>query len=481
MTHLVWFRTDLRCADNPALSHACRQADAVVAVFFLTLAQWQQHGLGPRKIQLLNNRALTLQQELADRGIPLLILHGDTFSQSLQQLQTLCTDLAVKSVSFNSEYEVNERHRDIQFVHWCREQGTECNRFHDQCLLPPGAVETRQQLPFKVFTPFKKAWLPLAERQLSAPLAAPALRPSLAPELQQKISHWQQAHPLPAMKPDPLWPVTEDAAHDKLEAFIADKITDYKSQRDIPSAPATSQLSFELSLGILSPRQCLYSAVQTNHGQLSGGNAGADGWISELIWREFYRHLLVAFPQLCKHRVFKEDTESVRWRSSEEDFRRWSEGRTGYPIVDAAIIQLRQSGWMHNRLRMISAMFLSKHLLIDWRRGEAFFNYWLVDADFASNNGGWQWSASTGADGVPYFRIFNPVTQSERFDAAGEFIATMLPQLASLPAASRHWPSPVERQLCDYPQPVVEHKLARQRALDAFKNSRAENIREETR
>merc|ERR1711879_45915 len=218
------------------------------------------------------------------------------------------------------------------------------------------------------------------------------------------------------------WQACEATSHEQLRCFVEQRGRLYQQDRDLPAKEATSQLSVALAVGILSPRQCLYTAFQANEGQLSGGDAGIDSWINELIWREFSRHIAIAFPDVCKHKAFKPDTEEVPWRNPHQDagaradFHAWSTGNTGYPIVDAAQRQLLETGWMHNRLRMVSAMFLTKHLLIDWRLGEAFFNRHLMDADFCSNNGGWQWSASTGADGAPYFRIFNPTSQSQKFD-----------------------------------------------------------------
>ncbi|MAS25269.1 MAG: deoxyribodipyrimidine photo-lyase [Oceanospirillaceae bacterium] len=473
MTSLVWFRSDLRCADNPALSWACRQGEDVIAVTFICEKQWQLHGLGPRKIQLLKNRMLMLKQELAEKNIPLLILSAATFRDCEATLQTLMTELNINIVSFNNEYEVNERHRDIRFSRWCADQQIAVNRFHDQCVIPPGEVKTGQGTPFKVFTPFKKAWL--SHPQLDAlystlPLPAPDTQ-KLNKELKQQLAAWQEKEAEADFIPDELWPVSEEAAHSQLNSFIEEQISDYKKLRDLPAVAGTSRLSFFLSLGILSPRQCMHMARSANNGRMAEGNEGITCWISELIWREFYRHLLVAFPDLCKHKAFKPDTENVAWRSSDKDFDAWCEGRTGVPIVDAAMKQLKEEGWMHNRLRMVTAMFLTKNLLIDWRRGEAFFNYWLVDADLAANNGGWQWSASTGADGAPYFRVFNPVSQSERFDSDGEFLARLLPELAKLPAKERHFPADKIRAQLGYPAAMVDLKASRQRAIDAFRQS----------
>jgi deoxyribodipyrimidine photo-lyase len=476
LTQLVWFRTDLRSRDNPALWHACKHIEeGVVGVVFVTRQQWLQHGLGERKIQLMENTMLALKAELESLNIPLLILTANTFADCNQILQRIIIQLNIRSVAFNIEYEVNERRRDIEFGRWCREQQVELYKFHDQCVVPPGEVRTKQGQPFKVFTPFKRAWIQQAEDIMAAPLPQPGpceknIQAPLIALINAQASLSLNTDPITASA-DPLWPVSEEEAHLRLNNFAYERGIDYKKLRDFPAEDMTSRLSVYLSLGLISARQCLHVALDRNNGLFSGGKPGFDCWISELIWREFYRHLLVAFPQLCKHKAFKPETEQVCWRDSEADFQAWCEGRTGYPIVDAAQKQLLQEGWMHNRLRMISAMFLTKHLLIDWRKGEAFFNKWLLDADLASNNGGWQWSASTGADGVPYFRIFNPTTQSQRFDAEGQFIVRYLPELTPLPAAARHQPDSLQRQRCGYPQAVVEHKFARQRALDAFKQT----------
>ncbi|MFC7001925.1 cryptochrome/photolyase family protein [Pseudobowmanella zhangzhouensis] len=230
------------------------------------------------------------------------------------------------------------------------------------------------------------------------------------------------------------WPAGEQLAQQQLQRFVHEAIRDYKQTRDFPAQDNTSRLSAYQAVGALSTMQCLRAALAENNGELDSGNEGIVTWINELIWRDFYRHLLVAYPDLCKHKAFKSDTDRLPWKHDEDKFQRWCEGNTGYPIVDAAMRQMNQTGWMHNRLRMIVAMFLTKHLFIDWRWGERYFMQKLVDGDLASNNGGWQWSASTGCDAVPYFRIFNPVTQSERFDPKGDFIRNYVPEIAKFDA-----------------------------------------------
>jgi deoxyribodipyrimidine photo-lyase len=204
----------------------------------------------------------------------------------------------------------------------------------------------------------------------------------------------------------------------------------------------------------------MHAALSLNHGSLSEGQQGIATWINELIWREFYKHLLVDFPQLCRFKPFKPETDRLPWKQDSELFEAWKAGRTGFPIVDAAMRQLKQTAWMHNRLRMVVAMFLTKHLFIDWRLGEAYFMSMLVDGDLASNNGGWQWSASTGVDAVPYFRIFNPTRQSQRFDERGDFIRQYLPELSGLDNKSIHMPSAQQAKALAYPLPIVDHSAA---------------------
>ncbi len=471
MTRLVWFRNDLRIHDNPALAFARRDNDEpTLAVVFAPEQQWRNHGLGNRRINLYKCAIISLKKSLEEIGIPLLIAPGDTFNENLTQLQSLLETFSFSEINFNIEYEINERQRDHRIKRWCSDHGLIVNKFHDQCLVPPGDVLTGDGQMYKVFTPFKKSWLGIMSNHCPPPCAVPFKQkdPAIAADL---LNYWQKHSLELTTTDDELWLADEDSGHEQLDEFLDRDALYYQEQRDFPDLDATSRLSFYLALGILSPRQCVYSAWQKNHCMLCGGETGIDTWISELVWREFYRHLIVAWPELCKHRPFKPETENVQWRSNDKDFQRWCDGETGYPIVDAAMKQLLDQGWMHNRLRMITAMFLTKHLLIDWRRGEAFFNEHLVDADFAANNGGWQWSASTGADGAPYFRIFNPTTQSEKFDAQGNFLVRYLPSLMDIPAKSRHNPSAQQRRSSGYPDPVVEHKAARQRALDAFRQT----------
>ncbi|HAL67580.1 MAG TPA: deoxyribodipyrimidine photo-lyase, partial [Pseudomonas sp.] len=226
-----------------------------------------------------------------------------------------------------------------------------------------------------------------------------------------------------------------------------------------------------LAAGVISPRQCLHAALAHNRGEFDSGSSGVQTWINELLWREFYKHILTGYPQVSRHRAFRAHTEALPWRNAPKEFEAWQQGRTGFPIIDAAMRQMLATGWMHNRLRMLTAMFLSKNLLIDWRLGERHFMRHLIDGDLAANNGGWQWSASTGTDSVPYFRIFNPVSQSQRFDPKGRFIRQWVPELQDIDDKNIHDPGKchglIDANL--YPSPIVDLHSSRQRALQAFK------------
>jgi deoxyribodipyrimidine photo-lyase len=258
-----------------------------------------------------------------------------------------------------------------------------------------------------------------------------------------------------------------------LQTFIEHRIRNYQTTRDFPGLDATSRLSVYLTSGILSVRQCLHAAIVANQGHMAEGDGGIATWISELIWRDFYHHILVGYPRVSRHQPFKLATNRIAWRDAPEDLHAWQTGQTGFPIIDAAMRQLNQTGWMHNRLRMVVAMFLTKNLLIDWRHGERWFMQHLIDGDLAANNGGWQWSASTGTDAVPYFRIFNPVSQSKRFDPDGEFIRQWVPELARVDDKHIHDPHSAKDKryaALAYPQPIVDLPASRERALDAFGN-----------
>lgn len=481
MHALVWFRSDLRAADNSALHHAARHARAispharVVALFILSPGEWLAHDWASVKIDFALRTLRELSASLARLGIPLLVRTAPTPTDVIPTVLATAAQARCSSIHFNREYELNESRRDTTLLSAAKPRGIAVFPHHDQCLLEPGCVLTQTGSPFTVFTPFKRRFLALLHERgvppvLPTPAPFPPSNPAPAPD------------PIPASIPGfmcdvpaSLWPAGEHEAHRRLHAFVDDRILRYHTDRDRPDLAGTSTLSPYLTIGAISLRQCLAAALAANNNRLSPDTPAHEGpscWITELIWRDFYRHTLAAFPRLCTHRAFKPATDRIPWRTDPRDLEAWKNGRTGYPIVDAAMRQLAATGWMHNRLRMISAMFLTKDLLIDWRLGERHFMRSLIDGDLASNNGSWQWSASTGTDAVPYFRIFNPASQSRKADPHGAFIRRFVPELAQVAGDEIHEPSslpPLLRSRLDYPEPIIDHGAARARTLAAFK------------
>ena len=468
-THLVWFRNDLRVNDNLALAAACRDPDArVIGIYIATPQQWRQHDMSARQAEFIWQHLQNLHSALALQGIELFIRQVDDFDATVEYLKNVCEKQNVDALFYNYQYELNERQRDasVEKLLGCEVvfQG-----FDDSVLLPPGSVITGNHEMYKVFTPFSKAFIKRLREGLPECVAPPKPRETTLPE-PENINEFD--YPRQPVDPN-LFPVGEQQAINQLRQFCRQAVAEYEQQRDFPAIDGTSRLSAYLAIGVLSPRQCLHRLLK-EHPQVLDGGAGAV-WLNELIWREFYRHLLVAYPKLCRHQPFIPWTDNVIWRQDEQQLIAWQQGQTGYPIVDAAMRQLNTTGWMHNRLRMVVASFLVKDLLIDWRQGERYFMSQLIDGDLAANNGGWQWAASTGTDAAPYFRIFNPTTQGERFDGKGEFIRQWLPELDAVPDKYIHtpWVWAEKQQLTlDYPQPIVDHKQARIATLAAYEVAR---------
>ncbi|MBF4180322.1 deoxyribodipyrimidine photo-lyase [Lelliottia nimipressuralis] len=466
-THLVWFRADLRLHDNIALAAACRSQDArVLALFIATPEQWREHGMAPRQAAYLRAHLNALQQGLAEKGIPLIYEAVSDFAAQSDKVQQVCDAHNVTHLFYNYQYEFNEQQRDRQLEN--RLTTVVCQGFDDSVMLAPGSVMTGNHEMYKVFTPFKNAYLKRLKEGLPECVAAPAARgEALTVSAEINVDYPQRD-----FDPDH-FPPTEKAAIAQLRQFCKQQAAEYEEQRDFPAIEGTSRLSACLALGVLSPRQCLHRLLAEQPQALDGGPGAV--WLNELIWREFYRHLMTYHPDLCKHRPFIRWTDKVQWQQDDARLQAWQNGQTGYPIVDAAMRQLNETGWMHNRLRMIVASFLVKDLLIDWRAGERYFISQLIDGDLAANNGGWQWAASTGTDAAPYFRIFNPTTQGQRFDATGEFIRQWLPELADVPGKSIHEPwvwADKTGETLDYPRPIVDHKQARVATLAAYEAAR---------
>ncbi|KJK01208.1 deoxyribodipyrimidine photolyase [Pseudomonas sp. 21] len=466
---LVWLRTDLRLRDNSAL-HAAAERGPVIAVYLLSPGQWQRHDDAPCKVDFWLRNLRELRAGLDKLCIPLLIRTANLWAEAPKVIAQLCRELNIETVHVNEEYGVNEAARDAAVEKALEHDGIRLRSHLDQLFFTPGTLLTKGGTYFQVYSQFRK----VCYERLN--LGVPSLVP--APRAQQELDIASDEVPsqVAGFEPPPAelseeWPAGEEAAHERVELFTEEILKTYQDTRDLPARDGTSRLSPYLAAGVLSPRQCLHAALANNHGEFETGNSGAVSWINELLWREFYKHILVGFPRVSRHRAFREDTEKLKWRHDQKDLENWQQGRTGFPIIDAAMRQLLATGWMHNRLRMVVAMFLTKNLLIDWREGERWFMRHLIDGDLAANNGGWQWSASTGTDAAPYFRIFNPISQSERFDPDGRFIRRWVPELAGLQGRAMHDPSKLglfgaER----YPQPMCDLSATRERALEAFKN-----------
>ncbi|KKO46159.1 deoxyribodipyrimidine photolyase [Arsukibacterium ikkense] len=467
--HVVWLRNDLRAYDNAALFHAVTAANndadsAVLAVFVATAASWQQHHMSTIKQDFIRQRVRQLTVELAEQGVAMLALEANHY-QDCRPVFAKLSALGMVALYSQPEYELREQQRDRQITADLQAAGVAVHWYDRQCVMPPGSILTQSGDTYKVFTPFKRNWL--ARLQQLGVRCYPRVRA----EKFYDVSAIGEQLALPAMQNGDnsaaAWPVAEQQILEQMRQFCQQQVADYQRTRDFPEQAGTSGLSAYLAIGVISAQQCVNRLQLEAAVTLEQDKSGASVWLSELIWREFYKHILVAYPDLIKHNPFQADTAAIRWSNSKTLFDAWCQGKTGYPIVDAAMRQLNQTGWMHNRLRMITASFLVKDLHIDWRWGEQYFMSRLIDGDFAANNGGWQWAASTGTDAAPYFRIFNPVTQSERFDPAGNFIRRYLPELAKQSAKTIHWPhnkgTPAE-----YWPAVVDHNDARKITLALF-------------
>jgi deoxyribodipyrimidine photo-lyase len=495
---LVWFRSDLRTTDNPALAAASEYSGSMGglhALFLVDAAEWRRHDIAACKVDFILRNVRELRNSLGKHyNIPLHVLHVDHDTNTGEVghvVAGLCKRLNINNVFYNYEYEVDEAKRDKLVTEHLHTLHITCTGFHDQCVVVPGTLKTKSaDKPFTVFTPFKRAWIeelsrspfqiyPCPIKQEGDDLVSTGDIPQSIMELTPYHTD-QHEHADQIKHTTEAWPAGEKAAMQRLAAFVDTRLGKYKDTRDFPKLDETSRISAYLSLGVISARQCLDLALTANKRKYDSGNEGAVTWISELCWREFYRHILVAFPRVSKGQPFKEDTKLVPWRNPDtdasalRDFQAWTRGMTGYPLVDAAMRCLHKTGWMHNRLRMLTAMFLTKDLLIWWPHGERWFMRLLIDGDLASNNGGWQWSASTGTDSQPYFRIFNPTMQSEKFDSDGQFIREWVEELRGVRGEWIHAPWEMmpkgEFEKLGYPKPIVDHKEGRERCLAAFKS-----------
>lgn len=466
---LVWFRRDLRDYDHAALYHALKGAERVFCVFVFDTAILDPLPRQDRRVAFIHAALLQLDQALRSRGGGLLVRHG----LAEQEIPALARQLEVQAVYANRDYEPGTKTRDQRVAAQLKDAGIVFISPKDQVIFDGEEVLTQQGQPYSVFTPYKNAWL----KKLSSPGGDFYLRAYPNRGLPGTLASPPPESTLPslaslgfaAMDLDSLGIKAGMEGAETLWADFQGRLAHYKEARDYPAVKGVSYLSVHLRFGTLSIRQVAAAAWHA-------GGEGASTWLSELIWRDFYFMILDHFPQVLTH-SFKPAFDAVVWDDWPAGLSAWQEGRTGYPLVDAAMAQLNRTGYMHNRLRMVVASFLTKDLGIHWQAGERYFAEKLNDYDLAANNGGWQWAASTGCDAQPWFRIFNPITQSEKFDPRGKFIRRYLPQLAKVPDQYIHAPwfmPPLEQQACgvvigqDYPAPIVDHGKARERTLARF-------------
>jgi deoxyribodipyrimidine photo-lyase len=438
---LVWHRADLRTHDHPALHHAARVSGQAAPVFVLDPVLLKMPYAGRARIAFLHANLQALNESYQTLGSSLIVRYG----KPEEELLKLAREAGAKAIYALRSNEPIGCERDARVKVLLEQNGIELKLFESDTIQQPGTIKSLSDTSYKVFTPFWKTWS-------NFPISTLATPTKLEP------------HNLSTLEiPEPRTQITlpeagETAAITQLEQFIRNVGLRYESLRDLPATDGTSQLSSYLHLGVISPR---YAAARAQ-------KAAMTGWVRELCWRDFYRHLLFDEPHLALE-AFKPAWRTFPWRDSSQDFEAWKSGNTGYPIVDAGMRQLLETGWMHNRVRMIVASFLTKHLLIDWRLGEAHFNELLIDGDLASNNGGWQWTAGCGVDAAPYFRVFNPVTQGEKFDSGAEYIKRFVPELRDLEPKFAHQPWTMTRPPKAYADPILPLSMGRERFLEIAK------------
>lgn len=471
--HLVWLRQDLRTFDHTAL-HYAMAAGPTVAVVVLSPKQWQIHHDAPIKIDFYLRQLKKIKQQLTQLNVPLIVLNIDLWQDIAPAFAKLAKRLPIHSLYAHHEAGIHELQRDQAVIQQFDALNISAEFFTDRSLFPLGSIRNKTGQPYQVFSAFKKQCYEKLAISLATCYPTPTVQTAIDLQLSPEFEHIPNLTELGfdsiTTEQQQLWPVGEQAALDHLDHFVQEQVQHYADERDYPNLNGTSQLSPYLNIGMLSIRTCVQALFREQHADFHFANDGQQIWLDELLWREFYQHILFDFPQVSQHLPFKNNTQKLAWRTAPEDLQAWQHGQTGIPIVDAGIRQMLATGWMHNRVRMIVAMFLSKNLLLDWHLGEAWFMQHLIDGDLAANNGGWQWCASTGTDAVPYFRIFNPISQSEKFDPQGDYIRRWLPELAHLNAKEIHGPYVKNpHRILDYPRPIVDLKHSRQRALDAFK------------
>jgi len=473
MLYVFWFRKDLRTKDNNALSEFIKEIkmkfkEGKDSFTLLYIKNTNQNSYsGEKRLIFLDQCLSELKNNLEESGLHLNIIFG----KSEDVFKNLSRNFKLK-VFANSQVEPYTKKRDEKVKEIIKLAGGELLLFDDTTLMKFGGLLKDDGTPYTVFTPFKKKFLNLLTEENYSERKCDL---KVLKKFEQYRLNAEKEYIFKSGNPESRFKGGNTEAEKSLKEFIKNGIISYKEKRDFPAVKGTSEISPHLHFGTLSIRECFRVAFDIVEKEKD--KTGTETWISELIWREFYYQITYNFPYIING-AFKKEYNNINWENDDVKFRKWCEGMTGYPIVDAGMRQLVKEGWMHNRVRMITAMFLTKDLLIDWKWGEKFFAEHLIDLDFASNNGGWQWSASTGCDAQPYFRIFNPYLQSAKFDSEGIYIRKYIPELKNVPSEYIHRPTdmtPIEQKSfnCiigkDYPEPIVDHFRMKELAIGLFK------------
>lgn len=460
---LCWIRRDLRLEDHTALWYATEHAEEVSVVFvFDSKILEKLEDRDDRRVVFIHRSLTEIDQKLRKQGSALIVVHGDP----LEEIPRIAKELGCDGVVTARDYEPYAVRRDFEASKKLTAAGAELVTVKDSVVMEKGEVLSLTGTSFRVFSPYARAWRKAMRAGVDAAEYSPKLDKLMSKHVLEPVLKTYSLEEI-GFKDSTLWlEAGEDAAKERLEAFIP-KVDAYAEDRNLPAKEGTSGLSVHLRFGTISVRELVRRALER-------GSDGADKWLSEVIWRDFYQDILANNPRVTQT-TFDPTFKDIEYPGTDEHFEAWCHGQTGYPLIDAAMRCFNATGWMHNRLRMVVASFLTKDLLVDYKKGEAYFARYLLDFDLASNNGGWQWAASTGCDPQPYFRIFNPTLQSEKFDPEGEFIKKWIPELAKLPKRAVHAPSRLtENELRiagvelgkNYPAPIVQHDEMRPKAIE---------------
>ncbi|KAJ9661953.1 DNA photolyase phr1 [Neophaeococcomyces mojaviensis] len=484
-----WYKTDLRLRDNKSLHLASEKAKSkgvpLICLYLISPQDFRAHCTAAVRVDFMLRNLKLLKENFAESDIPLYVETIEKRRNLPGRLIELCKEWGAKHVYCNIEYEVDELRREAQLTRKCLNAGISFNAVHDTCIVDPGELTTAAGGALSVYSPWHRKWCKYINDHPDALKEFPAAsrNPVTARQKFQKL--FEQAIPdapedksLTAEEHErfsQLWPVGGDEAMNRLTKFISERIKKYHTTRNLPAGDGTSILSPHLAVGALASRTCVREALEASPVKklTDDRQQGCMMWIGEVAWRDFYRHVLCNWPFVCMNKCFKPEYTNIEWEYNQDHFKAWVEGKTGFPIVDAAMRQVKHMAYMHNRCRMVVASFLAKDLMLDWRMGERFFMEHLIDGDFASNSGGWGFSASCGVDPQPYFRIFNPLLQSEKFDEQGDYIRKWVPELRDVKGKAIHDPynrgAEAIAKKNGYPKPIVDHKMARERCLERYK------------